>query len=422
MTLAVRHRLGGSSGAVQAVEFSHDGTMVAVGADDGTVTIWEVVDGTRRAEMPGGGAGVSDLAFSADDKIVYAAADRLRAWDLHGGRRLVRSLVEQVRRRDFSSRVVPAPGGEALAYFQSAAPGDRHSVIQFRDVATGRLGQRIETGHDNLAAAWRPPDAGQFAAADVDGFVRVWNWRDGELVTERKLAQGPIAGIAYRDGGRRMVVAERSGSLIQVDADTLAPVGDRIPVGGVVQDVVAIPDATTVLVLLSGNAYALVDLTDGTVVDIELAVDPATVGVSPDGSRLAVGGARGHVGVADLETGEWVRPPSDGHEGWVQRVAYSPDGRVLASAGNDGQVKVWDGRNGEPLGTITPGSPDVWATVEFLPDGHTIIVGTRDGAVYTWDTRVEHWIDFACRVTGRSLTGVEWRDAFGERDYRETCP
>jgi WD40 repeat protein len=103
-------------------------------------------------------------------------------------------------------------------------------------------------------------------------------------------------------------------------------------------------------------------------------------------------------------------------------VEYAPDGSIVVSAGNDGQVKVWDGRTGEPLATVTPGSPNVWATVELLPDAHTIVVATPDGAVYTWDTRVEHWIEFACRVAGRNLTDAEWRDTFGDRPYRETCP
>ena len=106
----------------------------------------------------------------------------------------------------------------------------------------------------------------------------------------------------------------------------------------------------------------------------------------------------------------------------MQTVAYAPDGSTFISSGNDGQVQVWDGRTGEPLATVAPGSRNVWAAGEFLPDGHTIIVATRDGAVYTWDTRVEQWIEFACRVAGRNLTDAEWRDAFGDRPYRQTCP
>jgi WD40 repeat protein len=174
-------------------------------------------------------------------------------------------------------------------------------------------------------------------------------------------------------------------------------------------------------VLLNGKSYALVNLADGSLHKADLGVEAAWVDVSPDGTLLAVGAGTGQVGVADIRTGKWVRPPVDAHD-WVQRVAYAPDGRTFVSSGNDGQVKLWDGRTGQLLATIAPGTPNVWASVEFLPDRHTVAVTTRDGAVYRWDTRVEQWIDFACHVAGRNLTDPEWRDTFGDRPYQKTCP
>jgi WD40 repeat protein len=419
-TLAVQRRLTGPPERVQTVEFSHDSTTVASGSDHGTVLVWDVIAGTRREELPGDAGPVWGLAFSPDDTIVYSEADKLLAWDLRGDQRFVRRVVQPERDDSFSSRAVPAPDGEAVAYFANTESGERQGTIQFRDVATGRLGELIATGHGNWGAAWRPPDAEQFATTDGEGFVRVWDWRRSELVAERKVAQGYV-GVAYSADGRRIVVGARSGAVFQVDADTLEPIGDRIELEAVVQELFATPDANTVLGLVAGNYYAVIDLIDGAVVETELGVDPAWVDLSPDGTRLAVGAATGEVGVADVRTGEWVRPPAGSHDGWVQRVTYAPDGSILVSSGNDGQVKVWDGRTGEPLATIAPGSRNVWAAVEFLPDGHTVIVATRDGAVYTWDTRVESWVEFACRVAGRNLTDAEWRDAFRDRPYRQTC-
>ena len=183
------------------------------------------------------------------------------------------------------------------------------------------------------------------------------------------------------------------------------------------------PDGRTVLVLLTGDAYASIDLVEGNVVHRDdLGVDPAWLDVSPDGTRLAVGATTGEVGVIDLGSGEWVRPPIDAHGGWVQRVAYAPDGATFASSGNDGQVTLWDGRTGERLATLVPGGPNVWAAVEFQPDGHTLLVAGRDGAVHTMDTRLESWIDRACAVAGRNLTEDEWAEAIGDRPYHETCP
>ncbi len=97
------------------------------------------------------------------------------------------------------------------------------------------------TDTENVGAAWRPPDAEQFATTDGEGFVRVWNWRRNELVAERKVANGPIEAIAYSADGRRILVGERSGTVFQVDADTLEPIGHRIDLGTGVKQVLATP-------------------------------------------------------------------------------------------------------------------------------------------------------------------------------------
>ena len=259
----------------------------------------------------------------------------------------------------FSELAVPAPDGKAVAYFDSTVRSEQRDTIQFRDVTTGELGGPIATGHSNWGADWRP-DGEQFATAEADGFVRVWDWRRGDLIVERKVAQGYVGGIAYTHDGRRIVVGERSGAVFQVDAETLTPVGDRVELDREVREVFTAPDGRTVLVLLTGDAYASIDLVEGNVeYRDDLGVDPAWLDVSPDGTRLAVGATTGEVGVIDLASGEWVRPPIDAHGGWVQRVAYAPDGATFASSGNDGQVTLWDGRTGEQLATLVPGGPNV---------------------------------------------------------------
>ena len=40
----------------------------------------------------------------------------------------------------------------------------------------------------------------------------------------------------------------------------------------------------------------------------------------------------------------------------------------------------------------------------------------------SYDTDPDAWIAHACAVAGRNLTADEWRDAFGDRSYRKTCP
>ena len=227
-TLSVQRRLEGLAEQINTIEFSHDGTMLAAGTEEGTVVVWDVVAGTRGEELHGGAGSTRGLAFSPDDATLYSASDGLLVWDLRGDRGLIRRIARAVPGDSFSDLAVPAPDGKAVAYFDSTVRGERGDTIQFRDVTTGELGDPIATGHSNWGADWRPPDGEQFATADGDGFVRVWDWRRGELIAERQVAQGYVGGIAYTHDGRRIVVGERSGAVFQIDAETLRPVGDRV--------------------------------------------------------------------------------------------------------------------------------------------------------------------------------------------------
>jgi WD40 repeat protein len=67
---------------------------------------------------------------------------------------------------------------------------------------------------------------------------------------------------------------------------------------------------------------------------------PERLAFSPDGKRLAAGGAwAAHVW--DLASGKKLRR-LDGHRGRVTALAFSPDGRRLATASEDSMALVWD--------------------------------------------------------------------------------
>jgi WD40 repeat protein len=78
-----------------------------------------------------------------------------------------------------------------------------------------------------------------------------------------------------------------------------------------------------------------------------------------------------------------VGPPLSGHGAAVPRLEFSPDGRRLATGGADGLVAVWDIASGERqfrlkghIGAIT--------SLAFTPDGMTLASGSADGTAKLW--------------------------------------
>jgi tRNA A-37 threonylcarbamoyl transferase component Bud32 len=106
---------------------------------------------------------------------------------------------------------------------------------------------------------------------------------------------------------------------------------------------------------------------------------------SPDGKRLATGGAQGDKGgvkVWDVATRKETLdlPQADR----VRGVAFSPDGKWLAAA-PDGTVGTWDAVSGKEVLSLGKQAGTVLA-VAFSPDGGRLMSGSST-EVRVWDTR-----------------------------------
>ena len=200
-------------GAAQAVAFSANGDLLATGAADGSVRLYNLSDPARPLRLAtavDSANAVSTVAFAPDGTLIAAvdAAGTVRLWNVAGG-----SLT--------SVGTVPggASGGPtALAFSPGGATlavGSASQTIRLWNVADPArpvpLGGPLTGPSGSVRSAAFSPDGQTLAAGAADGTLWLWNVSspaDPALTATLTATDGDVTGVAFAPDGDQLAAAD----------------------------------------------------------------------------------------------------------------------------------------------------------------------------------------------------------------------
>jgi WD40 repeat protein len=140
--------------------------------------------------------------------------------------------------------------------------------------------------------------------------------------------------------------------------------------------------------------YALIALTDGSLIQLNLQTDEQTtlfpqvgtvvaVAVSPDGEQGFAGYEDGKIIAWDMDTGEEAhRYNSSETSMWT--IALNTSGSTVAAGFDDGNIVLWDVET-EAEGLAISGHTGPATTLAFSLDDMQLVSGSNDNSVRLWD-------------------------------------
>jgi WD40 repeat protein len=336
---------------VNSIDWSPDGTKIAVGAGPATCTetpttahavrIYNASSGAVISNLIGHRCSVISVAWSPDSTVIASSGTSgiVIAWNA-SNEQLLYSVpptgpgISSLSWRSDGTQFVGVSLASGGVFSWDADTGTRSTtqVVAIPDERPQR---------HTLLSEWRP-NSPEIAIGKSDGALEIWDSTSGNFVRALTGHTQSIQGIDWRSDGSRLA----SGS-----ADGTVRVWDSV------------------------TGESLLTLQSGIVWDVAWSLD---------GSKLATAGDDGTVRVWDTISGQQLN--SLPYPGRVFAVAWSPDGNQLAYGGRrlDGQPArvVIQPSNPSPAPTATPtpvqsgsaGSyPD--GVVAWHPDGEIIAVG-----------------------------------------------
>jgi WD40 repeat protein len=199
------HDPAATTAGAACMAFAPDGETIAIGQQDGQISLWDAGTGARRTTMSGHGEFVAALAFSNDGQTLATSGGdhSARVWELPAGReRLSIPSASQT----FGTLAL-SPDGSRLAL------GDRVSpVVRIWDLTTGRLLRALFGPSASVVALAISLDGATLAAADAKGLVTFWELATLEIRPTR-LSHAGVRTLAFAPDSRALATGGFDGTI-----------------------------------------------------------------------------------------------------------------------------------------------------------------------------------------------------------------
>jgi RNA polymerase sigma factor (sigma-70 family) len=358
-----------------AVAFSPDGKrLAAVQFEDEpfrrSLGIWDVTTGINLCRWEGPRWSARSIIFSADGKTLIAGTgSTIRLWEAATGEER-----SPVRGNQWAGEVTAAPDGRTVAYLNG-------KDIRLLDAASGKetgvIPGKDEDFHRCLAFS---PDgqtlaSGFFEVPTKENVIELWDVRTrkpiGRLRQETTKPARAIDTLAFGPDGKILATGVDDGDVRLWDV-TAGKELSRFSVRG------------------EGHGH-----------DVFFTVE--AVAISPDGNWLAISGRApdegSRVQIREVATGkelssltEFINAQEDQPHSFdaferrcvEPRIVFSPDGRMLAKNSRLKTVSVWEASTGKERCRLE-GHQEATVCVAFSPDSRTLASSGWDNTVRLWD-------------------------------------
>lgn len=291
---------------IDSVAIDRTGEQVLI-AGPGDVYLWDLASGEMSVFEEHGATAV---AFSLDGKYIgtgRGGAPESRLWDRTTGRKLFQFKISGAHVVSFSlnSRYFVVPSGYS-------------NSLEIRDVRSGELVRKIDTGGIGIDDVSLSPDGHWLAVSGGSPGVGIWDLRSGRKVSENGAGHDQsVRDLRFSPDQRSLVTAGMDGKVIVWDANS-GELIHQLPAGS--------------------NRWA------------------AGVNYSADGRFVVASGMDDRNRVWDVKTGELLHTlPGHGHTGPTRfPITMTRDGR-LVSFGGDATVRVFDVASEEVTSSWTLG-------------------------------------------------------------------
>ncbi|CAE6413345.1 unnamed protein product [Rhizoctonia solani] len=305
------HQSWNVGSGVLSIAYSPDSTLVAVGCEDNTISIYDSHTGLRKVgPLRGHDKWVRCVVFSPDGtRVLSSSSDcTIRMWNSLDG--------------------TPIP---------TLFEGHTHPV---RSVAFSFDGNKIVSG------SW-------------DDTICIWDASNGNLVAQSTdCHQWGVNCVAFHPGGAFIASGGNDNIVRLWDWTSDAPDATKILNGhtNVVTSIAFTPQGAQ-LVSSSVDSTTCIWNIDGTLSSCFIqgcSQLTRSMAISSDGLHIVSGSEDSTVKVWDVKTGKLVAGPFMGHSSCIRGVAFSPDGTRLLSGSHDGSVRAWDLQKGSNSSTSRP--------------------------------------------------------------------